>query len=428
MLVRHWRASRPHYAWVAVAVTFLVMLITAGTRAAPGVLLRPLQQAFGWDLGTISGALSLNLALFGLMGPFAAAAMQRFGVRRTVLAALALLGAAVLASTAMRASWQLWLLWGLAVGCATGATAMTLGAVIVSRWFSARRGFAMGLLTASTATGQLVFLPLLAALAERWGWRSVVFTVAAAALLVVLPVLLLLPEGPAELGLRRYGEAPDAPLPPKPSGNPITLAFSALRAAVQVRDFWLLFFSFFICGATTNGYIGTHFIAMCGDYGLSPVQGASVLATMGAFDLVGTSLSGWLSDRFDNRRLLLVYYGLRGVALIYLPYAFGLGYFGLPVFALLYGLDWVATVPPTVKLSHDAFGAERAPIVFGWIVAGHQLGAAFAALAGGMLRSALGSYTLATTLAGALGIGAAVMVLGIGRASGPGRWAERASS
>lgn len=408
------RSSRFHLAWLVVGITFLVMLVTAGTRAAPSVMLVPLQQAFGWDLATISAALSINLALFGLMGPFAAAAMQHFGLRRTVLAALALLGLAVAVSGWMRHTWQLWLIWGFVVGCATGVTAMTLGAVVVSRWFVERRGFAMGLLTASTATGQLVFLPLLAWIVEHAGWQVVVWTIAGAAALAFAAVVLLLPEKPADVGLRRYGEPADAPPPPRTARtHPVAMAFGALRKAARVRDFWLLFFSFFICGATTNGYIGTHFIAMCGDYGLSAVQGAGILATMGALDLIGTTLSGWLSDRFNNRVLLFWYYGLRGVALIYLPYAFGLGYFGLPVFALLYGLDWVATVPPTVRLTNDVFGPQEAPIVFGWVVAGHQIGAAFAALLGGVMRSSLGNYTAATVIAGALGLVAAVMVVRI---------------
>ncbi|MDE2256045.1 MAG: MFS transporter [Betaproteobacteria bacterium] len=405
---------RFHYAWVVVAVTFMVMLITAGTRAAPSVMLVPLQRAFGWDLASISGALSVNLALFGLMGPFAAATMQRFGLRRTVLGALIILAAAVAWSGVMQHSWQMWLIWGLIVGSTTGATAMTLGAVVVSRWFTARRGLAMGLLTASSATGQLVFLPLLAYIVEHEGWRPVIWTVAGGAALVIPLVYFLLPEQPASLGMRRYGEADDACVQAQaPKTNPISMAFGTLGKAVKVRDFWLLFFSFFICGATTNGYIGTHFIAMCGDHGLTPVQGASILATMGALDLVGTTLSGWLSDRFNNRVLLFWYYGLRGLALIYLPYAFGLSYFGLPVFALFYGLDWVATVPPTVRLTNDAFGSREAPIVFGWIVAGHQIGAAFAALMGGILRSSYGNYTLATTLSGILGLVAAVLVLRI---------------
>jgi predicted MFS family arabinose efflux permease len=352
------------------------------------------------------------------MGPFAAAAMERFGLRATVITALSVLLAGIALSSLMSHSWHMWLLWGVVVGCATGATSMTLGATVVSRWFKERRGLAMGILTASSATGQLVFLPLLASIVEHYGWRPVVLTVAAGVAVVLPLAYLFLPERPADLGLPLYGEPADAPLAePASRKNPIAIAFGALGRAVKVRDFWLLFFSFFVCGASTNGYIGSHFIAMCSDYGLSAVQGASVLAAMGALDLVGTTLSGWLSDRFNNRVLLFWYYGLRGLALIYLPYAFGLSYFGLPVFALFYGLDWIATVPPTVRLTTDVFGSKDAPIIFGWIVAGHQLGAAFAALLAGVLRNSLGTYTVATMISGSLCLVAAVTVLRINRRS-----------
>lgn len=408
--------GRFHYAWVALGITFLVMLISAGARATPSVMMLPLEQAFGWSRAAISLALSVNLALYGLMGPFSAAAMLHFGLRRTVLFALAVLAVAIGLSSLMQHRWQLLLIWGLIVGSATGVTAMTLGATMVNRWFSQRRGLAMGILTASSATGQLVFLPVLAAIAEHYGWRQMVLAVAVAAVVVLPLVYLLLPERPGAVGLPMYG-APDVATPSAPGDrhNPIVIAFRALGRAVKVRDFWLLFFSFFVCGASTNGYIGTHFIAMCGDHGIGEVGGASILAGMGALDLVGTTLSGWLSDRFNNRRLLFWYYGLRGLSLIYLPYAFGFSYFGLPVFGLFYGLDWVATVPPTVRLTHDVFGKHDAPIVFGWVVAGHQLGAASAALVGGMLRTSLGTYTLATMLSGALCLMAAVMVLRIHR-------------
>ncbi|MBV8047781.1 MAG: MFS transporter, partial [Paludibacterium sp.] len=290
------------------------------------------------------------------------------------------------------------------------------GATIVNRWFVKRRGLAMGILSASSATGQLAILPVLAAIVEAYGWRPVVLTVAVGAAAILPLVYWLLPERPSSVSLPLYG----APVGAHPGDgdhrhNPIAIAFGALRRASSSRDFWLLFFSFFVCGASTNGYIGTHFIAMCGDYGISEVKGASILAAMGALDLIGTTLSGWLSDRFNNRVLLFWYYGLRGLALIYLPYAFGLTYFGLPLFGLFYGLDWVATVPPTVRLTHDVFGSEDAPVVFGWVVAGHQLGAAAAALVGGMLRNSLGTYTVATMMSGGLCLLAAVLVLRIHR-------------
>jgi len=401
---------------MVIAVTFLIMLVTAGIRATPSVMMVPLEQGLGWSRTTISMALAINLALFGLMGPFAAAAMQRFGTRRTVLAALTVLAIAVALSGRMHAAWQMVLIWGVLVGSATGATSTTLGAVVVNRWFSQHRGLAMGILTASSATGQLAFLPLMAWVAEHRGWQTLVLLVALAAAIVLPIVALLLPEKPSAIGLRRLGEADDAAADAAQSNaNPIIIAFAALKKASTFGDFWLLFFTFFICGASTNGYIGTHFIAMCGDYGLSEVRGAGMLAMMGVCDLFGTTLSGWLSDRFNNRVLLFWYYGLRGLALIFLPFAFGYQYFGLPLFGLFYGLDWIATVPPTVRLTTDVFGSRDAPVVFGWVVAGHQLGAAFAALGAGMLRSTLGTYTVATMISGGLCVVGAMLVLRINR-------------
>lgn len=414
--IANWTKHRFHYAWMVIAVTFVIMLVTAGIRATPSVMMVPLEQGFGWSRTTISMALAINLALFGLMGPFAAAAMQRFGMRRTVVAALTVLAIAVALSGRMHAAWQMVLIWGVLVGSATGATSTTLGAVVVNRWFSQHRGLAMGILTASSATGQLAFLPLMAWVAEHRGWQTLVELVALGAAIVLPIVALLLPEKPSAIGLRRLGEADDAPPDAAQSNaNPIVIAFAALKKASKFGDFWLLFFTFFICGASTNGYIGTHFIAMCGDYGLSEVRGAGMLAMMGVCDLFGTTLSGWLSDRFNNRILLFWYYGLRGLALIFLPFAFGYQYFGLPLFGLFYGLDWIATVPPTVRLTTDVFGSRDAPVVFGWVVAGHQLGAAFAALGAGMLRSTLGTYTVATMISGGLCVVGAMLVLRINR-------------
>jgi predicted MFS family arabinose efflux permease len=408
--------GRFHYGWLAVAVVFLVLLAAAGTRATPSVMMIPLEHQFGWSRATISLAISVNIALYGLMGPFAAAAMQRFGVRPTVLTALTTMAAGVALSSMMTHPWQMILIWGVMVGGATGVAALTLSATVVNRWFSTHRGLAMGILTASSATGQLVFLPLLAAVAEKFGWQAVVLIVACAAAVVLPLVAFLLPERPLDLRLRPYGEPHDAPpATVAAQQNPLAIAFGTLARASRTRDFWLLFFSFFICGASTNGYIGTHLIAMCGDYGMTEVQGASLLATMGIFDLFGTTLSGWLSDRVNSRVLLFWYYGLRGLSLIYLPHAFGIDFYGLPVFAVFYGLDWIATVPPTVRLATDRFGKDAAPVVFGWVVAGHQLGAAFAAFGAGLLRASLGTYTIASMISGGLCLVASVLVLRINR-------------
>jgi len=406
--------KRFHYAWIALAITFIVMLLTAATRATPGILILPLEQVFGWDRATISLALSVNLVLFGLMGSFAAAAMQHYGIRKTVLSVLVGLSILVALSSLIKTEWQLIAIWGVGIGMLSGVTFMTLGATVVNRWFDEKRGLAMGLLTASSATGQLIFLPGLAYVVENYGWQSVVIIVSVAIATVIPLVFFFFPEKPTDLNLTKYGAVSTSTQEqPVPKVNPIQIAFGTLKEAIHHKAFWLLFFSFFICGATTNGYIGTHFIAMCGDNGISPVRGAGVLAMMGFFDLIGTTLSGWLSDRYNNKVLLFWYYGLRGIALLFLPAAFGYLYFGLPIFAFIYGLDWIATVPPTVRLCTDIFGAQKAPIVFGWIVAGHQIGAAFAALMAGVIHNTFGNYNLATVLAGVLCMVAAIIVLRI---------------
>ncbi|MFZ6646956.1 MFS transporter [Undibacterium sp. TJN25] len=408
---------RFNYAWLVLAIIFVVLLAAAGIRATPAVMIVPLEQEFGWNRSTISFAISVNIALYGLIGPFSAAAMQRFGVRPIVLGGLCLLSAGTALSTFMHLPWHMVLTWGLLVGAGSGVAATTLAATIVSRWFETRRGLAMGLLTASSATGQMVFLPLMASMVGNYGWRSVAFLVAGVAALAIPLIAIFLPERPRDLGLKLYGQTVDtdaATLAAESSKkNPFMIAIDALISSVKMRDFWLLFISFFVCGMSTNGYIGTQFIAMCGDYGITAVGGASILAAMGLLDLVGTTMSGWLTDRYNSRVLLFWYYGLRGLALLFLPHAFGLGYFGLPIFAIFYGLDWIATVPPTVRLANDVFGRLAAPIVFGWIAAGHQLGAAFANFLSGTLRSSLGTYTASSMLMGVVCIGCAVMVLQI---------------
>ncbi|MCJ2034808.1 MFS transporter [Methylobacterium sp. J-068] len=402
-----------HYGWAVAATTFLTMLVTAGAVGAPGVLILPLQREFGWDTATIGSALAVRLVLFGLMGPFAAALMNRYGPRRIVLLALALIASGLLASLGMTEVWQLVLLWGVVVGIGTGLTALVLGATVATRWFSHRRGLVVGLLTASSATGQLVVLPLLAALTEALGWRAALLVICGLLLTAALAVLALMRDRPEDLGLVPYGETAPASARSVP-GPSAGGAIAALREAAGTRVFWVLFATFFICGASTNGLIQTHFIPLCADYGIGPVQGASVLAMMGVFDFVGTVASGWLSDRYDNRWLLFWYYGLRGLSLMFLPFS-DFSFVGLSLFAVFYGLDWIATVPPTVRLTAARFGRERANLVFGWVFAGHQLGAAAIAYGAGLSRTALSSYLPAFFAAGALCLAAALLILSLGR-------------
>ncbi|MBK3736600.1 MFS transporter [Azospirillum brasilense] len=404
-----------HYGWAVVGVTFLTMLVSAGAVGAPGVLLLPLQREFGWSTADISIALAIRLLLFGLMGPFAAALINRYGVTRMVLSSLTLVSSGLLLSLAMREVWQLILLWGFVVGFGTGLTAMVLGATVATRWFSRRRGLVVGLLTASSATGQLVFMPLLSMLTEQMGWRVALALLCGLLWVAALAVLALMRDRPSDLGLAAYGEEGAATAPPPPAGSVVAAALGALRDASKTRVFWVLFATFFICGASTNGLIQTHLIPLCVDFGVPEVRAASLLALMGVFDFVGTVASGWLSDRYDNRWLLFWYYGLRGLSLLFLPYS-DFTLYGLSLFAVFYGLDWIATVPPTVRLTAERFGRERANLVFGWVFAGHQIGAACAAFGAGYARSTLDSYLPAFFIAGLLCLGAALLVPTLGRA------------
>ena len=401
-----------HYAWIVALVTFVVMLITSGVRAAPGLFMVPLESEFGWNRAVISGSIAVNIALFGLIGPFAASVMDRWGLRRVVLGALVVMAGAVAVSTRMTAAWQFFVLWGVLVGAGTGVTAMVLAAVVATRWFDERRGVVLGILSAANATGQLVFLPMLATVVEASNWRSAALIVAGAAAVVFAIVWLFMRDRPSDLGLRPYGQAADAPQPaPVPAVPPLT----ALARASRTRAFWLLAGTFFICGASTNGLIGTHLISACHDVGISAVRSTQLLALMGIFDILGTTASGWLTDRYSARHLLFAYYSLRGLSLLFLPATLLEGGAGLGVFAVFYGLDWIATVPPTVKLTTEAFGRENTGVVYGWIGASHQLGASMAAFGAGAIRTALGDYRLAFLIAGGLCLIAGASFLLVGR-------------
>jgi sugar phosphate permease len=405
-----------HYGWAMVAVTFFTALISAGTVGAPGVFIVPLQHEFGWSTAEISSALSIRFVLFGLMAPFAAALLNRYGLRNVALTAQLIVVSALLASLAMSKVWQLVLLWGVVIGIGTGMTALVLGATIATRWFVARRGLVIGILTASVATGQLIFLPLVATLTDHYGWRTALSLICAVLCVSAFAVLMIMRDRPSDLGLRPFGDTGSEPIAaPQPSNAPIVAAaLGTLRDASKSPVFWALFLTFAICGASTAGLIQVHLIPMCLDFGIPQVQAASLLAAMGVFDFFGTIMSGWLSDRYDNRWLLFWYYGLRGLSLVWLPFS-DFSFYGLSVFAMFYGLDWIATVPPTVRLTAQRFGAERANLVFGWIFAGHQIGAGLAAFAAGLSRTLLASYLPAFFVGGALCLVAALVALAISR-------------
>jgi sugar phosphate permease len=404
------RSRAFHYAWVVAGVTFVILLVTAGIRATPGVLMVPLEEEFGWSRTVISAAVAINIALFGLLGPFAASLMDRWGVRRVILGAAALLGVSVALTTRMQTQWQLTLLWGVLVGTGTGMTSMVLAAIIASRWFDARRGLVLGILSAANATGQLIFLPSLASLTADRGWRAAALLVAGGAAVVFVLVLVFMRDRPEDVGLLRYGQDPDAP----PSAAPALAPLAALRRGLSTPAFWVLAGTFFVCGASTNGLIGTHLIAACHDYGIAPVRSAQLLAMMGIFDIIGTTASGWLTDRYSSRYLLFGYYTLRGISLLFLPMTLQNGAGGLAWFAVFYGLDWIATVPPTVRLTSEAFGRENTGVIYGWISASHQLGASTAAFGAGAIRTLLGDYQAAFWIAGTLCVLAGTSFLTIG--------------
>jgi len=407
-LAAYLNARGVHYGWIVVGTTFLMMLATAGAMGASGVILTPLQHEFGWSNADISVALAVRLMLFGLMGPFAAAFINRFGVRPVVIVAVTLIVVGILGTIMMTAAWQLVLFWGIIVGLGTGMTALVLGATVATRWFSERRGLVMGMLTASSATGQLVFLPFLASVTQHWGWRAALGFVVAILAAALAFAFALMRDRPSDLGLAPFGARAIVPAPaPGSLTNMLRSPIVAFREAAGSRVFWVLFATFFICGLSTNGLIQTHWITLCGDYGVAPV---GMLAMIGIFDFVGTLLSGWLSDRYDNRWLLFFYYGLRGLSLIYLPYT-EFSVISLSFFAVFYGLDWVSTVPPTVRLSADAFGPERANVTFGWIFAAHQIGAATAAFGAGAARTNFSSYLPALYIAGAACLIASALVV-----------------
>ncbi|MEU0189983.1 MFS transporter [Streptomyces afghaniensis] len=406
---------RIHRAWFVAAVTFVTIIGAAAFRSVPGLLIDPLHDEFDWSRGTISAAVSVNLALYGLTAPFAAALMDRFGIRRVVAVALTVIALGSGLTVWMTAAWQLMLCWGLLVGLGSGSMALAFAATVTNRWFTERRGLVSGILTAASASGQLIFLPLLSWIVERHDWRPAAVTVALAALAVVPFVWLLLRDHPADVGQKPYGATEFVPKPapvPGAARRAVTVLFSAARTG----PFWLLAGTFAICGASTNGLIQTHFVPAAHDHDMPLTTAASLLAVIGVFDVVGTIASGWFTDRFEARRLLAVYYSLRGVSLLFLPLLLVTPSVQPPMilFIVFYGLDWVATVPPTLALCREQYGEDSA-IVFGWVLASHQVGAALVAFLGGVARDTFGSYDVVWYASGALCAVAALMALVIRR-------------
>ena len=408
--------KRIHPAWIAAGITWFTLVASAGYRSAPSVLIVPLEDSFGWSRSQISLAISINILLYGLTAPFAAALMERFTVRKVVMSALAAVSIGAFLTIFMSKPWHLILLWGAVVGIGTGSMALVFAATIASRWFMQRRGLVVGALTAAAATGQLIFLPLLSKLAMDHGWKSVSITIAASAAIVIPLIWWGLNEHPQDIGHKPYGAPADWVAPEKIQGHAAKNAINALREGSKRKDFWLLFGTFFICGLSTNGLIGTHFIPAAHDHGMGEVVAASLLAMIGVFDVVGTVFSGYLTDRIDSRKLLFAYYSLRGISLMILPsILFASVHPSTLVFVIFYGLDWVATVPPTIALCRTVLGPQSGTVVYGWVFTGHQIGASVAALGAALLRVKFGDYAASFYIAGFLCLIASIAVLFIAR-------------
>lgn len=404
--------SGVHYAWIVLAVMFFSALCAMGVRSAPGVIIVPLQKEFGWSVSTISGAVSLNIILLGVLAPFMAGLMQTVGLKRTVMSCLSLLTTGMILSMFMTQPWQLYMTWGLMVGVGASAGSIGLATAIANRWFAARRGMVVGIMTSASATGQLIFLPLLGAMAEWYGWQSVALTLGAAMAAVVCLLGLVLAESPARIGVAPFGGTVVAEPTTAQGNNPFLVTINGLKRGVKSLDFWLLGLSFAVCGFSTNGLIGTHLISYCGDNGIGQTMAASTLASLGVFSMIGANVSGWLTDRVNPRYILFVVYSLRGLSLLILPFT-DFSTTSLLIFAAFYGLDWIATGAPTYALTNQIFGERDAPVIISWIYTMHQIGGASAAIMAGTVRDVTGSYMFAFMASGFVCLLASLLVLRI---------------
>lgn len=402
------RVKSWHYAWIIVGVTFFVLLVSSGVRTLPSIIIKPLEAEFGWDRASISFSVMISLFVYGFGGAFGGSLIDRFGPRRVMLGGLALSALRLVPLLVLTNLIQLHLLWGVIVGAGTGSVASVIGATVAHRWFHSHRGLVIGLFGAAGASGQLIFLPSLVGINELAGWRAALALMALATAALLVPTVFLMRNRPQDVGARRFGEPERLPTEAEAKSD---ARGTPLAEAVRARDFWLLAGSFFVCGYTTNGLIGTHLLPHTIEHGFDPAATAGALGLMGMMNVVGTLASGWLSDRYDNRKLLATYYGFRALSLCALPFIIDMR--GLALFAIVYGLDWVATVPATVNLTATRFGKASLGTLYGWIFCSHMIGAGIAAFAGGFFRDLMGDYHLMFLSAAVMGFIAVFLSMNI---------------
>ncbi|WP_423798330.1 MFS transporter [Neobacillus sp. SAB-20_R2A] len=407
--------KRIHYSWFILSITFLSIIVAGIVISSSGLFIDPFEKEFGWDRSIIALAFAISLFLYGISGPFMAALLEVIGLKKMMIVSMATLLTGIMLTFIMNQSWQLIIIWGVIMGLGASLFLTVVSPYVANHWFAKRRGLAVGILTASTATGQLILLPVLAAIIENYSWRWAIGLIMLLSFIMLIIIFIFMKNTPKDVGVLPYGLEEEIQESNKSQKeNPIVIAFKGLMQAVKVKEFWLLAGSFFICGLSTTGLIGTHFVSFCISFGIPLVTAASFLSFIGIFNLVGTTVSGWLSDRFDNRWLLFWYYGLRGASLVLLPYALMEGSFPLLViFTIFCGLDWTATVPPTIGISRQIFGTNKSAIIYGWIFASHQAGAAVAAFGGGLIYRYFNTYTWAFFLAGVFCLLASLFVITI---------------
>ncbi|MEG0383552.1 MAG: MFS transporter [Solibacillus sp.] len=405
--------KRIHYSWIILAITFCSIIVAGIVIASSGVFINAFENEFGWDRSVIALAFAISLFLYGISGPFMAALLEVIGVKKMMLVSMATLIMGSMLTLLMSQSWHLIVIWGFIIGLGASLFLTVVSPYVSTHWFGKRRGLALGILSASTATGQLILLPVLATIINNYSWRWAIGLIIILCFIMLIIIFVFMKNSPKDAGVLPYGIDEESQVSDEgQKGNPIVLAFKGLFVAVKAKEFWLLAGSFYICGLSTSGLIGTHFVSYCMSFGIPLVTAASFLSFMGIFNLVGTTLSGWLSDRFDNRWLLFWYYILRGASLVMLPYSLMEGSFTLLViFTVFYGLDWIATVPPTIGIARQVFGVQKSGIIYGWIFAFHQAGAATAAFGGGLIYKFFDSYTWAFFLAGVFCVLASLFVV-----------------
>lgn len=404
-----------YYGWFVVSLCFLTTLTSAGVRSSPSVLIHPLEAEFGWSRTLIAAAVSMNLLLFGIAAPLSGYLIDRFGPRKVMIGSLTLLIVGVSGTMAMTQFWQFFLVWGIIVGLGAGGVGSVLTATVGNRWFVARRGLALGILGSASSTGQIIFLPLFMAVITYAGWRWGSMALIIVAIILLPLIFLFMRDDPSEVGLEPYGAG--QPGAASTGGTASLRGMSAKNATITAREvvshptFWLLAGSFFVCGGTANGLIGTHLIPHEIEIGIPQIAAASLLGIMGGLNMVGTIFSGWMIDRVQANRWLALVYALRGLSLLFLPFV--KDFSGLVVFAIIYGLDWFATVPPSMAITADTFGRQNVGKVYGWIFMSHQIGAAIMASAAGAIRTWMGEYQFAFLSGGVIAMIAAGLALQI---------------